>query len=120
AGPPSDDSPADGISGATPHVSLYDVVQAQTKGDTAQLQRWFAGRIVLLGSATVDDRYPTPFYTAINGEHRTTAGIEIMAGTVRTLLARAYLLDVPGWFRAAGLLASAGVASLIVTGLEAG
>ena len=108
--------------GTASAVSLADVVAAQRRGDTALLRSWFAGKIVLIGSSGIaDDRYPTPFYAAIPGRRwKTTAGVEIQANTIQTLLDRAYLVDVPGWFRGAGLLASAGVAAGIATGLAAG
>jgi adenylate cyclase len=106
----------------TPSVSLADVVAAQRSGDTALLQKWFSGKIVLIGgSGTADDRYPTPFYVTIPGfRWKTTAGVEIQANTIQTLLDRAYLFEVPDWFRGGALMASAGIAAGIATGLAAG
>jgi adenylate cyclase len=107
--------------GSVEAVSLADVFAAEQKGDKQILKGWFSGKIVLIGSDTVDDRYATPFYTLLAGPRwRTTAGVEIHADTIRTLLGRKYLLDVPGWIREAALLTAAGVASGIVTGLAAG
>ena len=81
--------------GSVPSVSLVDVAAAARAGNTVQLRKWFAGKIVLIGSSTVDDRYATPFYTGLYGLLRTTPGVEIQANTIRTLLDREYLLDVP-------------------------
>jgi adenylate cyclase len=104
-----------------PSVSLADVVAAQRRGDTASLHKWFSGKIVLIGSDVVDDRYATPFYTMIAGfRWKTTAGVQIQANTIHTLLDRAYLFEVPDWFRGLALLASAGIAAGIATGLAAG
>lgn len=102
------------------HVSLADVVAAARAGNADQLRRWFEGKIVLIGSDTVDDRYATPFYTMFAGLRWTTPGVEIQANTIRTLLDRKYLLVVPEWVRVATLLAAAGIAAGIVTSLAAG
>lgn len=107
--------------GSAESVSLFDVYKAEQAGDTAWLQKHFSGKIVLIGSDTIDDRYATPFYTLITGIHDgTTDGVEIHANVIRTLLDGRYLLDVPAWTRALALLAAAGVASAIVFGLNAG
>jgi len=105
---------------ATPHVSLAEVVAAERAGNVGQLKRWFVGKIVMIGSDTVDDSYATPFYTLFDGPKWTTPGVEIQANTVRTLLDRKYLLNVPEWVRVVALLAAAGVAAGIVTSLAAG
>ena len=105
--------------GSTDHVSLSDVVEAERKGDKEALKKWFDGKIVLIGSDTVDDHYSTPFYTIISGRG-TAAGVEIHADTIHTLLDRQYLLDVPAWVRGLALVVSAGAAAGIVMGLAAG
>jgi adenylate cyclase len=102
----------------TPH-SLVDVVTAERNGDKATLKKWFDGKIVLIGSDTVDDHYSTPFYTIISGRG-TTAGVEIHGDTISTLLDRAYLLDVPVWVRGSALVVSAAVAGGIAMGFAAG
>ncbi len=103
--------------GSVDHVSLADVVAAEQAGRTDQLKAWFGGKIVLIGSDTVDDRYATPFYTLIEGILKTTPGVEIQANAIRTILDRKYLLDVPEWLRAGALLAVAGIAAAVVTGV---
>jgi adenylate cyclase len=104
----------------TPSVSLADVVAAERAGNLDQLKKWFEGKIVLIGSDTVDDSYATPFFTPFAGLRWTTPGVEIQANVVRTLLDRKYLLNVPEWARLAALLAAAGAAAGIVTSLAAG
>ncbi len=107
--------------GSADSVSLFDVYKAEDAGDTAWLQKHFSGKIVLIGSDTIDDRYATPFYTLITGIHDgTTDGVEIHSNVIRTLLDRRYLLDVPGPVRDGSLVLAAGVASGIVYGLAAG
>jgi adenylate cyclase len=105
---------------ANPHVSLAEVVAAEQAGNTDQLRKWFDGKIVLIGSDTVDDSYATPFYTLFDGPKWSTPGVEIQANTIRTLLERKYLLNVPEWVRMPALLAAAGVAAGIVTSLASG
>ena len=85
---------------------LWPTSWRRRAGDKAdQLRKWFDGKIVLIGSDTVDDHYSTPFYTMFAGLRGTTPGVEIQANTIRTLLDRKYLLDGSGlgaWGRAAG------------------
>ena len=100
-------------------VSLVDVVNAERAGSIAELKRWFDGKIVLIGTDTVDDRYPTPFFTPLSGIKWTTAGVEIQAGTIRTLLDRKYLLDVSGSARSLALIDAALAASVVVYALPA-
>jgi adenylate cyclase len=104
----------------TPYASLADVVAAEHAGNVDQLKKWFDGKIVLIGSDTVDDSYATPFFTPFAGPRWTTPGVEIQANVVRTLLDRMYLLTVPEWARLAALLLAAGTAAGIVTSLGAG
>jgi adenylate cyclase len=98
-----------------PRVSLADVVAAARAGQKERLRAWLNGQIVLIGSDTVDDRYATPFYTLFSGPRWTTAGVEIHANTVRTLLDRNYLLPVSEWARIAALLTAAAVTAVIAT-----
>ena len=69
--------------------------------------KWVNGKIVLVGTDAVEDRYATPFYTPFSGPNWTTAGVEIHANTMRTLLERRYLLPVPAVGRALALLLAA-------------
>jgi adenylate cyclase len=103
-----------------PHVSLADVIAAAHAGRKDQLRTWFNNKIVLIGSDTVDDRYPTPFYTAFRGRQWLTAGVEIDANTIHTLLERDYLLAVPEWVRETALLAVSAATIAIVTFTTAG
>ena len=95
------------------HVSLADVVAAARAGRKDDLRRWFDGNIVMLGSDTPDERYPTPFYTLFSGARWITPGVEIHANTVRTLLTRRFLAPAPEWWRIAALLAVSGVTAAI-------
>jgi adenylate cyclase len=105
-----------------PSVSLVDVVAAERGGEIAQLRDRFKGKIVLIGSDFTgdSDRGATPFYTLFSGPRWTTSGVEIQANTIRTLLDRKYLLDLPEWARDGVLLASTLTAAGIVTSLAAG
>ncbi|HEY1756514.1 MAG TPA: adenylate/guanylate cyclase domain-containing protein [Bryobacteraceae bacterium] len=104
----------------TPSHSLADVWAAERGGNVALLKQWFDGKIVLIGSDTVDDSYATPFYTVLDGPRKTTPGVEIEGNAVRTLIERSYLLYVPEWVRTVVLLTAAGTAAGIVISLAAG
>jgi adenylate cyclase len=107
-----------------PKISLADFIEATRAGRTRQLKDWVGGKIVLIGPDSIDDRYPTPFYTVFQGLKWTTAGVEIHANTVRTILSGNYILTAPQWFRIAALLAIAfltfGAATTLRTSLVAG
>jgi adenylate cyclase len=103
-----------------PRVSLADVVAASKAGDQARLRGWVQDKIVLIGSDTFDDRYPTPFYTMFNGRRWTTAGVEIHANTVHTLLARNYLTEVPDLARMAALLLATSLTVAVAISVSAG
>lgn len=103
-----------------PRISLADVVGAARSGNMDQLRARLNGNIVLIGSDTVDDRYATPFYTLFSGPRWTTAGVEIHANTIRTLLDRNYLLRVPEWARIAAALAVTGATIGIATSFATG
>jgi adenylate cyclase len=94
-------------------VSLADFNAAAEAGNMAQLRKWVAGKVVLVGTDSVDDRFATPFYTLFSGPRWTTAGVEIHANTVRTLLERRFLQPVSQVWRWLALLY---VASLVVAG----
>jgi adenylate cyclase len=91
------------------------VVRAAREGRTDQTRQWFNGKIVLIGTDAIDDRYPTPFFTAFSGPRWTMAGVEIHANTLDTLLTRNFLTYVPpaaGF--AANLATAATVASILL------
>ncbi len=69
---------------------------------------------MLIGADAVDDRYATPFYTRFQGLNWLTAGVEVHANTVRTLLDGDYLLPVPEPVRDAAVLLAAAATIAIV------
>jgi len=103
-----------------PRVSLADVIAAARAGHKDQLRGWLGGKIVLIGSDTVDDRHATPFYTAFRGLHWLTAGVEIDANTIQTVLAHNYLLAIPEWVRGIALLTASAATISIVAFTTAG
>jgi adenylate cyclase len=108
-----------GPAGTFPRVSLADFVQAWRAGRTDELRRWVGGKAVLLGMDSIDDRHATPFYILSQGTKATTAGVEIQASVVDTLIHRRFLLEVPVWVRLLALIAaaaSAGFAASTLTG----
>ena len=100
-----------------PKVSLYDVVEAYRKHDGAQLKKWFQGKAVLLGPDTLDDpdRHDTPFYTAFSLSRKwRTAGVEIHANALNTLLTGNFLTPVPVWAHNVALFVAAGLCIVAV------
>jgi adenylate cyclase len=63
------------------------------------LKSWVSGKAVLVGPDNVEDRYPTPFYTSFRSAKWTTAGVEIHANTLATILSRDFLLPAAPWMR---------------------
>jgi adenylate cyclase len=102
-----------------PSVSLADFEAAAKAGNRDQLRKWVNGKIVLIGSDAKDDRFNTPFYTMFAGDKWRTAGVEVHANVVRTLVERLYLKPVPQWGRALGLILATIATVLIVTSLAA-
>lgn len=98
-----------GPGGAFPAVSMADVLAAAGKRDTGELARWFRNRIVLIGSLDPDDASPTPFYSFDSQARWGTAGVEIHANTLATLLEGRYLREASP---AASLILLAGGACL--------
>ncbi len=98
-----------------PRVSLATFLDAARKGNKAQLRQWVAGKIVLLGtdSSAGDDRYATPFFTLFDGPRWTTAGVEIHANTVQTLLRHQYLEPIPDYERLFAVFLVASLTALI-------
>ena len=109
-------SPPDSV----PRVSLADVVAAERGKNLAQLRAWFQDRIVLIGSDSVEDRYATPFYTMFSGPKWTTAGVEIQANAVRTLLDGKYLRPVPEWLHGLALIFVTALGAVIIGSCSAG
>jgi adenylate cyclase len=104
-----------------PRVSLADVVAAERAGQKDQLREWLNGKIVLIGTDVVgEDRFATPFYTLFSGPRWTTAGVEIHANAVRTLLNRDFLQPASEAARIASLLAATAVTIGIVISVSAG
>ncbi len=104
--------------GTFPHFSMADVVTAPD----AQLKQWFQGKIVLLGTdyAGDSDRRNTPFFTVLSGDQWRTAGVEVHANTIHTLLTRNFLLPAPQWARVGAILAGTAATVAISTEVSAG
>lgn len=108
-----------GPPGTFPRVSLADFIAAARAGNSKQLRAWVKDKIVLIGTDSIADRFPTPFYMAWREPLWTTAGVEIHANTLRTILEQRYLQPVPELWRVAGLLAASSIATALVVGLAA-
>jgi adenylate cyclase len=94
---------------------MYDFVTAVHAGNRAQLEKWVKGKAVLLGTDSLEDRRPTPFYTAFGSSTKwTMPGVEIWANSLNTLLAGDFLQPVPEWARIAALIAVAGTTIVVV------
>jgi len=103
-----------------PRISLSDFDAAAVRGDIAKLKSWVEGKIVLVGIDFADeDRRATPFYTLFSGPKWTTAGVEIHANTIRTILEHRYLVPTADWVRMLSLLLATTLAVLIATSLAA-
>jgi adenylate cyclase len=103
--------------GTFPRVSLFEFEAAAKAGDKAKLRKWVQGKIVLLGSDFVQDRYNTPFFNPLVN-HSDTAGVEIHANTVWTLLGGRYLVDVPQWLRMFSLILATTITVLVSTSIS--
>jgi class 3 adenylate cyclase/CHASE2 domain-containing sensor protein len=101
--------------GTFPRVSLFDFEAAAKAGDKAKLREWVQGKIVLVGSDFVQDRYDTPFFNPLNVKHSDTAGVEIHANTVWTLLRGRYLVNVSQWLRLFSLILATTITVLVST-----
>lgn len=109
-----------GPPGTFARYSLADFESAAKAGEKAKLRDWVNGKIVLIGVDFADeDRKATPFYTLFSGPKWTTAGVEIHANTIRTLLNRNYLVPVAPWIRLLALLLATGLTVWTATGLAA-
>ncbi|MBK9169144.1 MAG: CHASE2 domain-containing protein [Bryobacterales bacterium] len=100
-------------------VSLADFLEAARAGRQDQLEAWVKDKAILMGPDYIDDRHATPFYTffTTGGENKyvNTAGVEIHASTVRTLLRQEFLVPWPLAVRLLGLTAVASFTVAIVT-----
>ena len=109
-----------GPPGTFPRYSLADFEAAAKAGDKAKLRQWVNGKIVLIGVDFADeDRKDTPFYTLFSGSKWTTAGVEVHANTIRTLLDRNFLIPVAPWLRFLALILATALTVWITTGLAA-
>src|SRR5258708_6145082 len=94
-------------------IPMSDFIAASKARRTDQLAAWVKGKAVLLGDDDIGDRHATPFYTLSTGANKwLTAGVEIHANTLRTLLERDYLLPAPLWGRLLALLLVTGAGVL--------
>ncbi len=106
-----------GPPGTFPSISLADFEAASKAGNQEQLRKWVAGKIVLIGTDFVDDRFLTPFYTPLIVAKSNTPGVEIHANTLNTLLERNFLLPVDPWARMLALLLATVITVLLATSL---
>ena len=102
-----------GPAGTFPAVSMGDVLAAMKKADTAQLQDWFRGKIVLVGTLDPSDRHPTPFYLAA-GNQQLLSGVEIHANVLGTLLEQRFLREVPRSLTAGLVLVASALAAFLI------
>lgn len=102
-----------GPAGTFPRVPFADFLDAARAGDTRKLHDWVDGKIVLLGldSITGQDRHATPFYVLEPGARANTAGIEIHASAVETILDRRFLVPLSAPVSILVLFLSAGAAA---------
>jgi adenylate cyclase len=109
-----------GPPGTFPRYSLADFEAAAKAGDKDKLRSLVNGKIVLIGIDFADeDRKATPFYTLFGGPKWLTAGVEIHANTIRTLLGHMYLVPVSGWVELLALILATSVTVWIATTLIA-
>jgi adenylate cyclase len=94
-------------------IPLSDFIEAARAGNKEQIRKWVGGKAVLLGSDHIEDRHPTPFYDPFSALESNTAGVEIQANTLRTLLDSDYLLPVSQPVRLLSLMLAAGMTVLI-------
>ncbi|HTS49387.1 MAG TPA: CHASE2 domain-containing protein [Bryobacteraceae bacterium] len=109
-----------GPPGTFPRYSMADFEAAEKAGDIAKLRSWVNGKIVLMGVDFADeDRRATPLYTLFSGPKWTTAGVEIHANTIRTILEHRYLEPVAVWIQILALLLATALAVWITTSMRA-
>ena len=96
-----------GPAGTIRRVSLVDFVRAARAHQTALLRSWVGGKAVLLGTDEIGDRHATPYYAFRVGSPANTAGVEIHANALDTLLTGRFLQRVPSSVSLALMLALA-------------
>ncbi|MBI3934180.1 MAG: adenylate/guanylate cyclase domain-containing protein [Acidobacteria bacterium] len=115
-----------GPAGTFPAVSMAKVLRAQASHDTAALEEWFKGKVVLVGTSDPSDQHSTPFFLAgkekdgeTPGEKQAlTPGVEIHANALATLLEGRYLQKVPLAWQWALVLAAALLAAFCIVGMR--
>lgn len=108
-----------GPAGTFPRVSLCDFIDAARAGRRQQLRDWVGGKAVLLGPDLITDRHATPFYAFRAGTPANTAGVEIHANAVWTLLSGRHIapLSLASKFAiTAGVTLAAALVTLLVAG----
>ncbi len=95
-----------------PRVPMWEVREAAATRDAAALAR-FAGKIVLVGLISEDDRHPTPLYHWVEEPPRRTPGVEIHAAMIATLL-EANFIRAPGDFVRVACIALLAVAASLL------
>jgi adenylate cyclase len=103
-----------------PHISIVDFIAAVERGDKAQLRQWAEGKIVLIGTQIKGiDVFGTPFYSVFADDFL-TAGVEVHANTIHTLLEGRFLTPVQNWVRNLSLILATVVAAFISVRFSAG
>ncbi|MGC4054209.1 MAG: adenylate/guanylate cyclase domain-containing protein [Paludibaculum sp.] len=108
-----------GPAGTFPRVSLCDFIDAARAGRRKQLQDWVGGKAVLLGPDLITDRHATPFYAFRAGTPANTAGVEIHANAVWTLLSGRHIAPLNSSLKVAVTVVislAAALATLLVAG----
>jgi adenylate cyclase len=108
-----------GPAGTFPRVSLCDFVDAARAGRRQQLKDWVGGKAVLLGPDLITDRHATPFYAFRAGTPANTAGVEIHANAVWTLLSGRHITPLTLASKSAitvGVSLAAALVTLLVAG----
>jgi adenylate cyclase len=104
-----------------PEISIVKFLEAAERGDKAQLRKWVEGKIVLIGTQiTGIDTFGTPFYTFSGGKDHLTAGVEVHANAIHTLLESRFLTPVQNWVRNLALILATVVAAFISVRFSAG
>lgn len=98
-----------GPAGTAARVSLADLLPASD----AQVREWASGRIVLIGADLPMDRHATPYYAFHSGHLANTAGVEVHASAIATLLDDNARREAPALIRAATQIAVALAAILL-------
>lgn len=109
-----------GPAGTFQRYSLADVVAAAKSARRDELAAWFRGKAVLIGPDQIDDRHATPFYGFHQGSRWNTAGVEIHANTLRTILDLDFLLPAPEWVRVAWLVGLGAATTFCAASLPTG